>query len=499
MSQIPPLSLNVQAATPLSRQLYDGLRDAIAAGQFRAGTRLPSTRSLADSLGISRNTVHTAYEQLVSEGFLIGRQGAGTFVAEEPAAALSAPTANRPAAQRGRRQISDSGRALETLVSEWPHAVVPSGKRRPRAFGMAAPPDLFPNRIWRKLLMQSWDALAADRGTRRAEHMPLKEAIAEHLGTTRGVRCSARQVLVVSGSQQGIALSANVLLNPDDAVWIEDPGYFGANFAFVGRGAQVVPVAVDDDGLNVQQGIRQAPRARLVHVTPTHQFPLGVTMPLSRRVELLHWAREAEAWILEDDYDSEFRYRGKPLAALQGFDQDERVIYMGSFSKALFSGLRLAYLIVPEDLLPAFHAARQAAGGPPPVLEQAVLARFLAEGHFDRHVRRMRRTYAQRQRRLVAAVRAELDGLIDVTPDETGMHLVGWVRNGMTGTQVCELAAAAGLELLPLSSYRSAPGPEGVLMGFSQVGERALARGVRVLRDALRQEPVATVAAGKLR
>jgi len=204
---------------------------------------------------------------------------------------------------------------------------------------MGAPADLFPSRVWRRLLVECWDQLTRARGLGRSEYEPLREAIAEHLGTTRGVRCTPDQVIVVSGSQQGIALAASVLLDPDDSVWVEDPGYFGAHTAFVGWGARVVPVPVDDQGLSVEAGRKLAPQARLAHVTPTHQFPLGKTMPLRRRADLLAWAQAADAWILEEDYDSEFRYSGAPLAALQGIDPNQRVMYLGSFSKSMFSGL----------------------------------------------------------------------------------------------------------------------------------------------------------------
>ena len=481
---LPPLSLD-RSTGSLSRQLYNGLRDAILAGQFRAGTRLPSTRALAGSLGVSRNTVHTAFEQLILEGLLEGKQGAGTFVADVSNEAPFGAGAIRPEQPRGRRRLSQQGRAVLDLAESWPPSVQLPGEYRGRAFGMGAPADLFPDKVWRKLLLQCWDSLTKANGLGRHEHGPLKEAIAEHLGITRGVRCSPDQVIVVGGSQQGIALVASVLLEADDSVWVEDPGYFGAHTAFVGWGARVVPVAVDDQGLSVEVGCALAPTARLVHVTPTHQFPLGKTMPLRRRAELLEWARSADAWILEDDYDSEFRYSGTPLAALQGIDPDQRVLYLGSFSKSLFSGLRLAYLVVPRDLVPTFKAMRQAAGGPPPVLEQAVAARFLAEGHFQRHLRRMRRVYSQRQRRLVQAAREELDGILHVDPDGTGMHLVGWLLNGMAAEDLCRRAASEGLELLPLSSYRARPGPEGVLLGFSEVGERSLQRGVKHLRKAL--------------
>lgn len=481
---LPPLSLD-RSAGSLSRQLYDGLRDAILSGQFRVGARMPSTRALAASRGVSRNTVHMAFEQLILEGLLEGKQGVGTFVAELPSGIPFGPGAAELDKPRGRRNLSNQGRAIHNLAKRWPEPIQLPGESRGRAFGMGAPADLFPSRAWRRLLVQCWDQLIGTRGLGRSEFEPLREAIAEHLGTTRGVRCTPDQVIVVSGSQQGIALVANVLLDPDDSVWVEDPGYFGAHRAFVGWGAQVVPVAVDDQGLSVEAGRKRAPQARLVHVTPTHQFPLGKTMPLRRRADLLAWAKTADAWILEEDYDSEFRYSGTPLAALQGIDPNQRVMYLGSFSKSMFSGLRMAYLVVPRDLAPAFRAARQIVGGPPPVLEQAVVERFLTEGHFQRHLRRMRRVYSQRQRRLIKAVEEKLDGLLHVDPDETGMHLVGWLRNGMVAEDVCRRAAKEGLELLPLSSYRAEAGPEGVLLGFSEAGEPSLLRGVRLLRKAL--------------
>lgn len=481
---LPPLSLD-RSAGSLSRQLYDGLRDAILSGQFRVGARMPSTRALAASRGVSRNTVHMAFEQLILEGLLEGKQGVGTFVAELPSGIPFGPGAAELDKPRGRRNLSHQGRAIHNLAKRWPEPIQLPGESRGRAFGMGAPADLFPSRAWRRLLVQCWDQLIGTRGLGRSEFEPLREAIAEHLGTTRGVRCTPDQVIVVSGSQQGIALVANVLLDPDDSVWVEDPGYFGAHRAFVGWGAQVVPVAVDDQGLSVEAGRKRAPQARLVHVTPTHQFPLGKTMPLRRRADLLAWAKTADAWILEEDYDSEFRYSGTPLAALQGIDPNQRVMYLGSFSKSMFSGLRMAYLVVPRDLAPAFRAARQIVGGPPPVLEQAVVERFLTEGHFQRHLRRMRRVYSQRQRRLIKAVEEKLDGLLHVDPDETGMHLVGWLRNGMVAEDVCRRAAKEGLELLPLSSYRAEAGPEGVLLGFSEAGEPSLLRGVRLLRKAL--------------
>ncbi len=292
---LPPLSLD-RPAGALSRQLYDGLRDAILSGQFRVGTRMPSTRALAASLSVSRNTVHMAFEQLILEGLLEGKQGAGTFVADVPSGIPFGPGAVELDEPRGRRNLSQQGRAIYNLAKRWPQPIQLPGESRGRAFGMGAPADLFPSRVWRSLLVQCWDQLTRARWLGRSEYEPLREAIAEHLGTTRGVRCTPDQVIVVSGSQQGIALAASVLLDPDDSVWVEDPGYFGAHTAFVGWGARVVPVPVDDQGLSVEAGRKRAPQARLVHVTPTHQFPLGKTMPLRRRADLLAWAQAADAW-----------------------------------------------------------------------------------------------------------------------------------------------------------------------------------------------------------
>ena len=485
------LALDPDATTPLTRQLVEGLRQAILNGQFVAHARLPSTRALGELLGVSRNTVHTAYAQLVAEGFLLGRQGAGTFVADltssDPLLTRGSPlmgdSGQTPVP--GARQMSRSAQAVLALGERLPSIpAVKSG--RARAFSMTSSMDPFPTRIWRKLLGRCWDDLQRQANLGRREFAPLKEAIAEHVGVTRGVRCQAQQVIIVSGSQQGIDLTARVLLDPGDLVWMEDPGYRGASSAFVGREARVVPVPVDEHGMCVADGEQLAPEVRVIHVTPTHQFPLGVTMPFRRRAELLAAARKVDAWILEDDYDSEFRYTGSPLASLQGIDADGRVLYLGSFSKSMFAGLRLAYVVVPMDLIDPFRAARLAAGGPPPVLEQAALAAFMKEGHYTRHLRRSRKIHAERQACLVRAVRQHLTGVIHVEPDQTGMHLVGWIQNGMTEIEVCRRAGEMGIVLSPLSAYEVNAGKaQGVLMGFSAVGERTLTQAVKNLQVAL--------------
>jgi len=315
----------------------------------------------------------------------------------------------------------------------------------------------------------------------------LREAIAEYVRLARGARCLTEQVIVTSGSQQGVDLAARVLLDPGDAVWMEDPGYTGARTALQVAGARIVPVPVDGEGLVVQEGERMAAQARMAYVSPSHQFPLGVTMSAARRLALLRWASRAGAWILEDDYDSEFRYDARPLAALQGMDEDGRVIYVGTFSKTLFPALRLGYLIVPVELVDAFRAARAVSDRQSPTMDQAILADFLGGGHFARHVRRMRRLYSERQEVLVDAVRRHLGDRLEVTPSAAGMHLLAWLEPGVDDATVSAGAATLGLEAAPLSRYGLVrPDRGGLLLGWAGYSPEAIREGVLKLGEALR-------------
>jgi GntR family transcriptional regulator/MocR family aminotransferase len=480
------ISLDVSSMVPIHRQLYEKLRSGILAGRLRAGERLPSTRALAAELGVSRTTVVTAFESLLAEGYLEGKVGSGTYVAsslpEELLGVRAAPVESR--SPRSGRGLSRRG----TLLAATPTTAV-RDVGTPRAFRPGVPAlDEFPYGVWRRISGNVWrrpsGALLGYGDP--AGYWPLRREISAHLGAARAVRCEPEQVIVVSGSQQALDLASRVLLDPGDAVWVEDPGYMGARGALSGSGARLVPVPVDEEGLVVASGVEREPEARLACVTPSHQYPLGVTMSLARRLELLGWAGRSGAWVIEDDYDSEYRYTGRPLEALQGLDTEERVIYVGTFSKVLFPALRLGYLVVPPDLVDAFTAARELTDRHPPTAEQAVLAEFIAAGHLGRHLRRMRALYAARQEKLVEEISHRLPGLLDASPTKSGMHLVGWLPEGEDDKKASRRAAQQGVEAPPISLYTTHDnGRGGLMLGYAAVDEDQTRDGVSRLAKAL--------------
>jgi GntR family transcriptional regulator / MocR family aminotransferase len=488
---VPYAFVNLDGAngTPLYRQLYDELRTAILAGQLRAGTRLPSTRELAAELRVSRNTVLNAFEQLLAEGYVEGQVGSGTYVSR----ALPDELLHARAAQARRApQPVRKGRTLARRATPFAQESINLSRnpKHTRPFRPGTPAlDAFPNTLWARLLARRWRRPPPDLlgYTEAAGYLPLREAIASYLGAARAVRCEAAQVIVVAGSQQALDLVARLLLDEGDAVWLEEPGYLGARAAFKSAGARIVPLPLDDEGLDVKTGAQLAPEARLVYVTPSHQYPLGVTMALARRLALLEWANRAGAWVLEDDYDSEYRYSGRPLAALQGLDAEGRVIYLGTFSKVLFPALRLGYMVVPPDLIAPFTNARGLASRFSPTIEQAVLADFINEGHFARHIRRMRALYAERQAVLLAAARRELAGLLELRPDPAGIHLVGRLPAHVDDVAVSRAAAAHGVDVQPLSAFCLKRGPHnGLVLGYAGYDEQQIRTGVRQLAVAIR-------------
>jgi len=481
-SFFPPIDLITQTKAPIYRQLYDWFRSAILSGRLRPGQGLPSTRNLAGELNVSRIPVLTAFEQLHAEGYLETFVGAGTCVARsipEEKSSFVAGRIGRPSRQSGRRRISDRAKALMRKPAQcWLENL--------GAFRVSLPAlDHFPMSIWSKLVARH--ARKPEAGAMAYNDpmgsMPFREAIAEYLGTVRAVRCEASQVMVVAGSQQGLQIAARVLVGANDNVWVEEPGYAGARSAFISAGARLIPVPVDREGLNIEAGIRRCRNARAVYATPSHQYPLGMTMSATRRMQLLNWAARSGAWIIEDDYDSEYRFGSRPIASLHGMDTNARVIYVGTFSKILFPALRLAYVIVPKDLVPAFTAVREASDVFSPTLYQAALTDFIVEGHFARHIRRMRMLYMDRRDALVAEIRAQLGEDLEVVNAEAGMHLVGLLRPGIEDAAVTRRAAENGISALPLSHcYMKKPSRGGLILGYGATNALQIHAGVRALK-----------------
>lgn len=479
------LSLDAGGAVPLHQQLYAELRKAIVSGRFPAAAPLPSTRALAQQLEVSRNTVNAAFDQLRAEGYLEARRGSGTFVAGAlPDDMLWMRGAQEAAhASRSHGKLSRRGRRLSTVANFFPPV-----KPAPFRHGLPAL-DAFPQGLWARLAARHWRRLSAHElgyGS-AAGYRPLREAVAAYLGQARAVRCTADQVLMVAGSQQALYLLAQMLLDPGDAVWMEDPGYLGARAAFLAAQAEIVPAPVDADGLSISEAKKRGARARVVYVTPSNQYPTTVTMSPSRRLELLEWARRARAWIIEDDYDSEFRFTSRPISSLQGLDPAGQVIYVGTFSKLLAPGLRLGYLVLPPALVDSFAAAAAVITRHLPSVEQVVLAEFIAEGHLARHVRRMREVYLERRSFLVEAARDELAEWMEVKPPDAGTHAIGWLRDGMSDTSATRAARAAGVETRPFSMYcLRARRPPGLILGYGAFRKMEIRVAARKLAAALR-------------
>ncbi len=473
---------------PLYQALYTHLRSAILSGELKGGLRLPSTRVLADELNVSRNTVLSAYRQLLAEGYLESREGSGTFVAHVlPELLLAAPRHTSPQAAQPQRVAAPQPLFAERAKAQMAVSQPPPSGRLPRPFLAEAPAlDAFPYPLWSRLIVRQARRLPVNNFIYQDSigYRPLREAIAAHMAISRQVHCTPEQVMIVPGSQGALDLAARMLINAGDPVWMEDPGYPGARGAFLGAGAQIVPIPIDDEGLIVEIGITRARQARLVYVTPSHQFPLGVTMSPARRLALLGWAKRANAYILEDDYDSEFRFATRPLAALQGLDEADRVIYIGTFSKVLFPAIRIGYLILPPLLVDPFLKVRRHIDIHSPLLEQAVLADFMIEGHFRRHVRRMRALYAERRSTLLKAASALP---LEIHSPEAGIHCVGWLPDGMDDLAVARQAADYDLQLTLVSSFSIEPlARKGLLLGYGGYGVQAIKNGARRLGALLR-------------
>lgn len=481
----PVIAVDRNAATPIHRQIYNAYRTGIVSRNLAAGQQVPSSRALAMELSISRIPVLEAYAQLLAEGYFETRTGAGTFVSTSlPAEGVSLERRRRtviPVASGARPFSRRSALLPDPNGAPW------AAGRGPFNIGTLAY-EHFPFSVWSNLMARHARKVRASSlnygdgmGVRE-----FRETIAAYLRTARAVQCDAGQIMVVGGSQQALDLCARVLMDPGDPVWIEEPGYQLMRQSLQLAGCRIVPVPVDAEGLNVAAGLKRCINARAAYVTPSHQYPLGMTMSASRRLQLLDWAEQKGAWIVEDDYDSEYRFESMPIASLQGLDHASRVVYIGTFSKTLFPALRLGYLVIPPDLVDRFIAVRRATDICAPSVYQAVLTDFMDEGHFARHVRRTRMLYYERRSALVDAVRQELGEGFEMLGSEAGMHLVLTLPPGMFDREISLRAAKENLWLWPLSTtYFEEEKRHGFILGFGSAAAADMPRAVRHLKSLL--------------
>lgn len=461
------LEIDRQSRTPFYRQIYARLADAIARGVLRPGERLPSARSLASHLATSRGTIDVAYSILSGEGYVRTFGAAGTVVAAD-----FTGFPKRPAA-----------------VDRTPATQPRSETFTVKPFKMGLPAlDAFPRKLWARLSTRHARALdlRAMALPDSAGYMPLREAVASYLAVSRGVLCSSAHVIITSGFQSALGLITRALYKPGDRIWLEDPCYFIVRKAFEEIGACITGVPVDAEGLSVTAGIERTPRARFAYVTPSHQAPLGVSMSLRRRMALLSWAAGTDAWIIEDDYDSEFRYGSRPLPALRSLDSNGRVIYVGSFSKVLFPGLRLGYMVAPESQIDLLERIAHLLYCDRPVLNQAIVADFMAEGHFARHIKRMRKLYAERRTAVAAALVDVFGREIDLEPQEGGMHLLARFARCRSDAVWVERCVADGLAPVALSKWRvDRDCGQGLLLGFTNLAQQDALQAALRLKQAI--------------
>ena len=467
----------------LWRWIYGEVRAAILDGRLKPGMRLPSSRSLSVQYGVARGTVVVAFEQLHAEGYVKTERGVGSRVSLQLPQVVTRVAPSRHISSRG-----ISVRARRALEGATP---LPLGQSIGRAFRSYEPAiDQFPVEIWSRV---------ASRVLRRAPrslygqgesggYMPLRKAIAEYVGSSRGVRCSASQVIITAGAQQALDLLCRLLLEEGNEAWMEDPGYPGARQAMRAAGIKPISVPVDNEGLIVTMGRELAAKAQLVYVTPSNQFPLGVTMSATRRMELIQWAMTNNAWIVEDEYDAEYCYSGHPVASLHSLDRSGCVLYIGTFTKMLFNALRLGFIVVPEQLIEPIELARSFIDRHPPTLDQAILAEFILDGHFGHHVRKMRNLYLERLQLLLELGRKHLSGVLEIQEPESGMKTVGWLKDQRSDASAAKRAQSVGLEVLPISGfsceYHARPG---LMLGFAGCHEEEIRRGVHLLKSVLRE------------
>ena len=470
-------------SAPAYRWLYASLRAAILQGRLHPAARLPATRDLARQYRLSRGTIVNAVEQLKSEGYVQARSGSGTYVSNTLPDELLQVRSNAkpplPQENSKPRRISTYAKRVQLFPNFTPH---PTRAFRPNLPAL----DLFPATLWAQVAARRLRKVSTNflLGCDALGYLPLRQAVADYLSTSRGVNCVAEQIAIVSGAQEALDLVARLFVNPGDRVCMENPGYIGATAVLQSLGAKIAYVPVDDDGMKLRATTLR--NARLAYVTPGHQFPLGITMSLPRRLQLLESARKSGTLILEDDYDSEFRYSGRPVPALQGLDRHGQVLFTGSFSKVLFPSLRLGYLVLPSDLADRFSATLSITRRHAGLIEQAILCDFITAGHFGRHLRRMRQIYAERLNVLLHCAKQNLTGLLEISGVAAGLQTVGWLQRGLKGESAAAAAAKRNVEVTPLSIYRRGNlASKGLQLGFAAVDTKEIRRGVLDLAIAL--------------
>lgn len=481
------ITLDSNADLPLHRQLYEELRQAILSGRLLPRQRIPSTRSLSKSLGISRTTVTQSYEQLLSEGYLETIVGSGTFVCAQLPDDLLRSTPVEPIQKMTRPPVQLSKYAFRLAQTD---ALLQTEPNAPISFRYGRPAlDQFPMQLWRKLLSRHCCANSdwLDYATDPLGYNPLREAIARYLSRARAVQCKPDQVMITNGTQQALDLVMRLLIDPGDAIAIENPGYLSARRIFLSHGATLIPVCVDASGLVVQAlATDLTKQIKLVYVTPSHQFPTGATLSLPRRLELLAWAQQTGALIIEDDYDSEYRYGDRPIPALQGLDQSNSVLYIGTFSKVLFPSLRIGYLVLPPSLVSLFSRAKWLSDRHLPLLEQQVLAEFIEEGHLECHIRKMRSLYDQRRQVLVQALNTHFGDQVTILGERAGIHVMVQLHTNLSDEEIVERAAQVGVGMMSAQPhYFNANCLGEFIFGYAELTEQQIQEGIRRLAQVL--------------
>ncbi|MRG43491.1 aminotransferase class I/II-fold pyridoxal phosphate-dependent enzyme [Chitinophaga sp. SYP-B3965] len=474
---LPFIKIQKGNTAPMYLQLYEQIKAAIFSARLKEGERMPSTRHLATDLDISRNSVFQAYEQLILEGYLAGKKGDGTYVSAK-LNPISASTRKTMPVKYNDVALPDEVLRKDSTVEP----VMPFQNSVPSI-------HQFPFKIWSGLAAEVYrevHSLHLGYGETLG-HLPLREALVDYLRINRSIICEADQILIVNGSRQALNLAAQALIRKGDLCWMEDPGYLGARAAMTRWGGKVCPIPITENGLDIAYAMKHYPEARFVYLTPSHQYPLGATMPLSERLKLLKWAARHKMWIVEDDYDSEFRYNGRPVPALKGLDDHGNVIYTGTFSKVLFPALRIGYMVLPSAAIAQqFKMVKSTIDRQSPVIDQAIVTQFMLKGHFARHLRKMRTLYKKQQEELVALLEKHLSKYILVAPADTGMHFIAWLKRPCNMKKLITAALAEGVILIPVNEFAMKFKQEdGFIFGFTGYGVPEMEKAVLVLKKLL--------------